>query len=612
MPTLLSPGVAIVERDFSNIIPTVSSGIGAIAGRFTKGPINTPILISSEDELVSVFGKPNDTNSNEWFCASQFLQYTNKLWVVRSSGAGVLNATSGTAGYAVLNDTSYSIVDLAAVATATTNANWIARNPGTAGNGLGVIMLDANNFTDFSTWATTNAAMFPNKVPLSNYVSYTPSTSQFASSIKSNAADEMHVLVIDFDGSITGTRYTILEYYEGLSKASNAVNYKGDPLYYVAAINNASKYIWWAAHPTGTDIEGTGVDFGGAVSSSLAFKSLSNEAGVAGPSGSSATKFYFKGFLGGTQGTASTEAEVKTAYDQLKNTDLYDINLILTGAFNLGATPGTIASYVVSNIAVTRKDSIAFISAYATGGAPILDNASNSDSAMSQAIIDFKNNMNLAETDASYAVVDTGFKYMYDRYNNKYRWVPLNGDVAGICARTDDIADPWYSPGGFNRGGVKNVVKLAYNPNQAQRDYLYPKGINPVVSFPGQGVVLFGDRTATMKPSAFDRINVRRLFLILEKAISIAAKYQLFEFNDGFTRAQFRNMVEPYLRNIQGRRGIIDFKVVCDESNNTGQVIDSNQFVADIFVKPNRSINFITLNFVATRTDVSFSTVVNG
>ena len=210
---------------------------------------------------------------------------------------------------------------------------------------------------------------------------------------------------------------------------------------------------------------------------------------------------------------------------------------------------------------------------------------------------------------SSYAVIDSGYKYMYDRYNDVYRFVPLNGDIAGLCARTDSIADPFFSPAGFNRGQIRGAVKLAFNPNQTQRDELYKARINPVVAFPGQGTVLFGDKTAQSKPSAFDRINVRRLFITLEKAVSTAAKFQLFEFNDEFTRAQFRNLVEPFLRDVQGRRGITDFSVVCDDSNNTGDVIDRNEFRADIFVKPARSINFIQLNFIATRSGVAFSEV---
>lgn len=610
MPTMLSPGVVVVEKDFTNIIPTVSSGIGAIAGRFSKGPVNMPIMISSEDELVSVFGKPNNTNANEWFTASQFLQYTNKLWVVRISASDAFNATSGSAGVLVRNETEYSTISSGNLTTA---SHFISRNPGVIGNAIGVIVLDAENYTEFTTWSTNvgNLGFFPDGVTYDKYFTYTPSTTEYTKKFSATANDEVFVMVVDLTGAISGVKNYVLETFVGLSKAADAVNYKGESIYYAAAINNNSKYVWWAGTPT-YKTGSTGLNFGDYTSdlssTVTGFKMLDDAVGNIGPAGSSSTGFYFKKLAFGTDGGTVTEADIQNGYKQFLNTELYDLNLILCGAFPT-TTLGSMEQYIVQSIAAKRKDAIAFFSPHTTTGTAYFDSDSTPPVTSVPA---FKSAAALSETYASYGVMDTGFKYIYDRYNNKYRWVPLNGDIAGICAYTDDVADPWYSPGGFNRGGVKNVVKLSYNPDQADRDILYPKGINPVVSFPGQGVVLFGDRTATTKPSAFDRINVRRLFLILEKAISIAAKYMLFEFNDSFTRAQFRSMVEPYLRNIQGRRGITDFMVQCDESNNPGSVIDSNNFVASIYVKPARSINFIVLNFVATRTDVSFSTVVGG
>jgi phage tail sheath protein FI len=303
---------------------------------------------------------------------------------------------------------------------------------------------------------------------------------------------------------------------------------------------------------------------------------------------------------GGAAGTTPAVSDIKSAYDEFKNTEEIDVNLMITGNHSVN-----VLSYVIE-MAAARKDAIAFVSPHNSGV------RYTTRSTMTTDIIAFKASLNVADQFQSYGVMDSGFKYIYDSYNRRYRWIPLNGDVAGICARTDDIVDPWWSPGGFNRGGVRNIIKLGFNPNQSERDILYPKGINPVVTFPGSGTILFGDRTMQEKPSAFDRINVRRLFVILEKSISIAAKYQLFEFNDSFTRAQFKNMVEPFLRDIQGRRGITDFKVICDESNNTGEIIDRNEFIADIYIKPARSINFIYLNFVATKTGVDFSTVIGG
>jgi phage tail sheath protein FI len=299
---------------------------------------------------------------------------------------------------------------------------------------------------------------------------------------------------------------------------------------------------------------------------------------------------------GGVDDYTSGDNEIQTGYALFANSDEYDISLI-----PLGNVSATTAKFVVDNVAEVRKDCVVFLSP-SINGDPVLSSGSDATTA----IVNYRNNTNI---NSSYAVIDSGFKYQYDRYNDAYRWVPLNGDVAGLCARTDYTADAWFSPGGFNRGQIKNIVKLSFNPSQADRDILYSAGVNPVVSFPGQGVVLYGDKTMLARPSAFDRINVRRLFIVLEKSVSIAAKYQMFEFNDTFTRAQFKNLVEPFLRDVQGRRGVTDFRVKCDETNNTGEVIDRNEFVASIFIKPNRSINYITLNFVAARSSVSFDEI---
>lgn len=293
---------------------------------------------------------------------------------------------------------------------------------------------------------------------------------------------------------------------------------------------------------------------------------------------------------------AATDAKLQGGFGLFANADEYEISLIPTG--NVSAVT---AAWVVDNVAEVRRDCVVFISPN-ENREPIIGLGQDA----TDKIITYRNALDIS---SSYAVMDSGFKYQYDRYKDVYRWVPLNGDIAGLCARTDFTADPWFSPGGFNRGQIKNIVKLAFNPGQTDRDALYAAGVNPVVSFPGQGVVLYGDKTLLKKPSAFDRINVRRLFIVLEKSIAIAAKYQMFEFNDGFTRAQFKNLVEPFLRDVQGRRGVTDFRVKCDESNNTGEVIDRNEFVADIFIKPNRSVNFITLSFVAARSSVSFEEI---
>ena len=399
--------------------------------------------------------------------------------------------------------------------------------------------------------------------------------------------DELHVVVVDEGGGFTGTPGSILEVYKGLSRATDAKNNDGSTNYYKDVINQNSEYIWWAS------------DRRGALSAS-ATNLVSTTTDIP------ANMVMRFGADGQSESTA-TLSILGAAYDQFVSTEDIDISLVLQGKPVGGTTVVggetisnfQLANYIIDNICEVRKDCVALIS---PDKAKVLNNVGNEALSLK--------NWRGAIRSTSYAVLDSGYKYQYDRYNDIYRWIPLNGDIAGLCARTDQTNDAWWSPAGLNRGNIKNVVKLSWNPRKAERDVLYNNGVNPVVTFPGQGTVLYGDKTLLAKPSAFDRINVRRLFIVLEKAISTAAKYSLFEFNDAFTRAQFKNLVTPYLRNIQGRRGITDFLVVCDETNNTAQVIDSNQFVGDIYIKPARSINFIQLNFVAVGTGVQFSEVV--
>jgi phage tail sheath protein FI len=379
--------------------------------------------------------------------------------------------------------------------------------------------------------------------------------------------------VVDEDGVISGIQNTVLEVYSKLSKASDAKSPQGDSNYYPTVILNKSKYIYWMDHNAG------GSNWGSAASG-VTFTAVTTPTATSLQSGS--------------DGSAITNAQKKTAYEKFLDSETVDIGLIIAGAGD-----STHVDNVIS-IAEDRKDAVAFVSPERTD----VVNVANANTQTSN-VIGFYNTIR----SSSYVVFDSGYKYQYDRYNDVYRFVPLNGDIAGLSARTDLVADSWYSPAGFNRGIIRGAVKLAFNPNKTQRDDLYRNRVNAVVTFPGQGTVLFGDKTGLSAPSAFDRINVRRLFIVLEKAIATASKFQLFEFNDEFTRANFRNIVEPFLREVQGRRGLTDFLVVCDETNNTGEVIDRNEFVAEIFVKPARSINFITLQFVATRTGVSFEEV---
>lgn len=419
-------------------------------------------------------------------------------------------------------------------------------------------------------------------------VSGAPTTSQFVvDSGNSSAVDTLHVVVTDQDGLFTGVPGQILEVYQGLSRASDSKNADGSSNYYKNVINNRSPYIWWANDRTGA-VSNTAVN-------------------VTTSSNAKPIRLDFAGGQDGYSESSATLGVLASAYDLYKSAEAVSIGLIITGKPVGGSTTVNgqtvskfqLANYVIDNIASVRKDCIVFVS---PDDAIVTSNPGSE----AQSIVNWRG----AVTDTTYAVIDSGYKYMYDRYNDVYRYVPLNGDIAGLCARTDQTNDAWWSPAGLTRGQIKNVVKLRFNPNQAERDLIYTNAINPVVSFTGQGTFLYGDRTATSKPSAFDRINVRRLFIVLEKAISDVAKTTLFEFNDDFTRTQFRNIINPYLREVQGRRGITDFLVVCDATNNTPEVIDRNEFRGDIYIKPNRSINFIQLNFVAVRTGVEFSTVI--
>jgi phage tail sheath protein FI len=414
-----------------------------------------------------------------------------------------------------------------------------------------------------------------------NVVSGTPGTSSYVSQFgNTTAKDEIHVVVVDEDGLFTGVPGTILEAYDGLSRATDAKTQDGASLYVKDVINTNSKYVYYAVDRAS-----------GYTNTALNIESYTGS-----------TKAMTLSFNAGKDGSNESTVSMSvlgTGYDMFKSAEDVDVSLILQGKAR-GSNNTQLAKYIIDNVVDQRKDCVLFVSPHKEA---VVQNSSADEA---DDIVAFRNNF----TSTSYAVIDSGYKYQYDKYNDIYRFIPLNGDVAGLCVRTDDTRDPWFSPAGFNRGNIKNIVKLAYNPNKAQRDVLYKNGINPVVTFPGQGTVLFGDKTALSKPSAFDRINVRRLFIVLEKAIATAAKFTLFEFNDEFTRSQFKNLVEPFLRDVQGRRGIYDFRVVCDETNNTPEVIDRNEFVGDIYIKPAKSINFIQLNFVAVRTGVEFSEIV--
>ena len=737
MSFLVSPGVHVREIDLTNVVPAVATSIGAIAGAFEKGPVSVVTTITSEEQLVQTFGKPQ-TSSNQFetfFSAANFLQYGDNLKVVRAE-SGLLNAGANS-GILIRDDDHYqaSFQDGSG-----SHGEWAARTAGTHGNGIGVdicssaraykqplgtlnlvngagavgdlsITVDNQDATDatiavgdiisfqtnnsvtavangaistasknltvdgnsgtiavgqrvigagisdgdvvvkvatvtsqtalildkaitvaddaplaFTTDANVEAkgeeyevtavssetltikllddpvgAGLQTVIPDNSYITRrwrfsdlfdeAPGTSAYATENARGENDEIHVCVYDTVGNITGKAVgvngqrtaAVIERFANMSLNPNGKTAQGSNNYYSDVIFAQSQFIYWTDHLSAGSNWGT--DFASGTDYTL----------VSGVDVSTLT--------GGTDDYALTNGEIALAYDKFSDTESLDINLVIGGSSSIAAdTEANMDTHVtmITDLVEGRRDCVGFVSPYRAATVGV----ASSITATKNVIDGF----DLCPS-SSYMVFDSGYKYMYDKYSDVYRFVPLNADIAGLCAFTDNIAESFFSPAGFNRGNIRGAVKLSYNPTKAERDQLYKKRVNPVTNFPGQGVCLFGDKTALTKPSAFDRINVRRLFLLLEKAIATAAKFQLFEFNDEFTRAQFRNLVEPFLRDIQGRRGITDFSLVCDDTNNTGEVIDRNEFIADIFIKPARSINFITLNFIAVRTGVAFSEV---
>ena len=563
----ISPGVNVSEVDLTTVVPSILTTAGAFVGAFQWGPANKRIIVDSEITLASRFGNPDTNTATSFFTAASFLAYGNNLQVVRTTGQHAYNACANNSTYVkVDSEDVFQAVYLNNLTNANTVGPFFAKYQGEMGNSLTVSVIDSGaNFTEWTV----------NDINISSYFTGAPGTS--AQAIAAGAAnDEIHIIVVDSGGIFTGSKNTVLEVFPYLSKGSDAIDPLGNSNYYKNVIFNKSKYIY-AADPVSY--------------------STTNSTWGKPLSGTSYTTVETASTIRLTNGADDqpTTANTEVGYSLFSNPDETNISLVLTGDAPVG-----VQQYVIDNVANSRKDCVAFISPPST---TVINNSGNEADDIATW------NTSLARS-TSYAVADCGWKYMFDKYNNVYRWIPLNGDIAGLCVYTDSVRDPWFSPAGFNRGNLKNVVKLAWNPNKTARDSLYSVGINPVGTFPGNGTVLYGDKTLQAKPSAFDRINVRRLFIVLEKTIAQAAKYSMFEFNDEFTRAQFVALVTPFLRDIQGRRGIYDFRVVCDSTNNTPEVIDANQFVGDIYIKPARSINFIQLNFVAARTGVDFTEVV--
>jgi len=663
MSFLVSPGVHVKEIDLTNVVPSVDTTIGAIAGPFRKGPVSSITTITSENDLVTIFGKPHASNFEFFFTAANFLKYSQTLRVVRAESA-IVNA--GANSGILIRDTDHYLNSFSTGQGS--HGEWAARTAGTWGNSIHVEIcaeadayeqitsssvltvgedavgatsiavddVDASgetfNVGDLISFYSDSAAATPvderneyevtaintgtnvltvrlkddpngqgvqNTIPDNSYIKRRwkyydlfdgpPGTSQWSTDNARGSNDELHVVVADGTGDITGfdtdvagnRTKGVIETFGRMSKNPVAKTAQGNSNYYADVIYRQSGFIYWTDHIS------AGSNWGSDTTSTY----------------TDVDTITIDTLTGGTDDYAVTAGELELAYDKFSDTESVDVNLILGGPSSAVADSAAAQDThvtMLTSLVEGRRDCVAFVSPYRAATVNVASSVTQT-----QNVIDA---FDLCPS-SSYVVFDSSYKYMYDKYNDVFRFVPMNGDVAGLCAFTDQVRDAWFSPAGFNRGNVRGAIKLSYNPNQGERDQLYRARINPIVNFPGQGVVLFGDKTALSKPSAFDRINVRRLFLVLEKAIATASKFQLFEFNDEFTRAQFRNLVEPFLRDVQGRRGIIDFKVVADATNNTGEVIDRNEFIGDIFIKPNRSINFITLNFIATRTGVDFSEV---
>ncbi len=686
----ISPGINITEIDRTGVVnQIVSNTSAAYVGNYKWGPVEQITTISTENELASKFGQPDDTNFGDFFSAANFIGYGARLQVIRASNVAVTVAgrgngytapatNSGISGSIIWNDSLYSKLTNDGISAGAQNSNGTsplkgvvcAKYPGVLGNSLLVsysdnvargiafgttlvsddvqstgrtVSIDASGLSAMATadWealavgdylkftSSTNAKQYEilglsggtdstqrnitMAVPGSTseavnllvgrsgatavwkyttYLNYTPSTS-VTTTQKGYKNDEVAFAIVDEDGFISGTRGTVLETFIG-SKALNGTNLDGTNSFYGRKIGLESQYVRWISHPEGNGSSAGTAEF--TAQTTAAGLSWGASLGVVGATtGFRLLKANVYCALNGGTDPNPTITDMFKGYDIFEDTENTESNLLLQGSHGTA-----VANYVVE-LASKRKDAIAFVS-------PPLETVKDLPGQLAtDSIIAWRSGELIADT--SYAVVDSGWKYIYDKYNDTYRWVPLNPDIAGLCARTDSTANPWFSPAGYNRGIIRNVVKLAFNPAKQFRDALYTYGINPVVTQAGSGTVLLGDKTALLKPSAFGRISFRRLFVALEKAVATAAKFQLFEFNDEFARANFIGLIEPFLREVQASKGISEFKIICDETNNTQEVIDKNQFNADIYVKPNATVNYVQLNFVASNSQANFAEI---
>ena len=636
MASQVSPGVVIRERDLSTATIVGASALtAAIASSFRTGPVGKIVNISSERELIETFGAPAEANAADWLVAAEFLRYGGQLAVVRAATADVDNATLSGTGVLIATKEAFD-------AGVGSGEKFAARDAGAAGNNLRVVIVDRGaDFTitktghglsvggtytddasvghevvevvDANTVRVIQGTAAPTPATGEASVAFTtsdwnaqtiastgltykaigprPGTSAFASE-RWLSHDEVHVAVVDESTN------TIVERLTYLSKLTDAKSPEGASIYWKDYVNEYSGYIY-ATALTSAEFTTAGEDPGAASSSYGATAAAPlNLARILKTAGGALS--------GGSDDYSYTAGEIQTAYNLFLDTEETTIDFVLMGGDGADETDTRNKASYVAAVANSRKDCIAFVSPW-TG-----DQVATSGGAALTPATQLANTLEFMDTIASssYVVKDSGVKYVYDRFNDKYRYVGCNGDVAGLCVATSRISDDWFSPAGLNRGGIQNAVKLAFNPNKAQRDDLYTSAVNPIVSFPGAGPVLFGDKTALASPSAFDRINVRRLFLNIEKRARGLAESVLFEQNDEITRGAFNAALSGYLAEVQARRGVTDFLVVCDDTNNTAEVIDRNEFVAEIFVKPTRSINYVTVTVTATKTGVSFSEVI--
>jgi hypothetical protein len=714
---LASPGIVVREVDLTvgRIDPT-SDAVGAIVAPFAKGPVDVPVLVENESDLLQNFGEPYSTDKHyeHWMVASSYLAYGGSLRVVRSDDSDLKNGFAGAASSIKIKSLD-DYNNLGYDENTITDVTVAARNPGSWSNGVKVALIDAKadqilvgvstsaslpniavgygvtqaissilpgsgttstldgylkgvitqisgtnayvkvlshvsaagtetavdyqpsgvyafassgsvaihtsgqsvaagstSYTAQQDWFDQQTISLSNNTTITwNNIADRPSTSSFAAA-RNSRFDEIHVVVIDDKGVVSGNAGTILEKHLNLSKAKDAEFSVGSPSNWRKYLASNSQYIFGGSQPAG--IVTTGFSSGFTLATDTGWDQETDSIIFGATGANTLTLAGGKNYNGGTDITASgsltsTIGNLSTGYDLFANSEEYEVDFFLMGSANYAKESAQSLANKLISVAEERKDAVAFISPYRLA----FLNDSTVGSVTVNSAADITNNVisfYAPITSSSYSVFDSGYKYMYDKFADTFRYVPLNGDIAGVCARTDINNFPWFSPAGTTRGAILNAVKLAYNPSKTQRDRLYSNRINSVIFTPGSGIVLFGDKTGLAKSSAFDRINVRRLFIYLENAISAAAKDQLFEFNDETTRSNFVNIVDPFLRDVQAKRGIQDFRVICDETNNTAAVIDNNEFVADIFIKPARSINFIGLTFVATRSGVSFEEII--